>query len=376
MANHMKSAFTEQRDTVAAGADLMRQFEGVDPKVIAFFCAHQHDGSKLSAALRQRYPNAEVVGCTTSGGFTADKFAVQSVSAIALGAGVVRSAAAGLAKFEGGVEAGVNRALARMGEALRVDLRKADPKRYVGVTLVEGLKGKEEAANDALGNAAPQLSFVGGSAGDNLEFKQTRVFHNGEVSDDGAALLLLEAAVPFTVCKTCSFEPMSKAFKVTRADVPNRIVHELDGKPVAKVYAEVVGTSAEKLDSTTFMSHPMGLMINGTPWIRSPMQLLPGGALKFYCNMDQGMDVHVMRSTNLVGDTQRAMDKARAELGGQAGGLLFNCILRRLELDARQEHGPFLKAFSGMPAAGFHTYGESWLGHINQTLTALLFANP
>jgi hypothetical protein len=46
------------------------------------------------------------------------------------------------------------------------DLRAADPTRYVGIVLFDGLTGREEEANEILGNIAPMLSFVGGSAGD------------------------------------------------------------------------------------------------------------------------------------------------------------------------------------------------------------------
>jgi hypothetical protein len=48
--------------------------------------------------------------------------------------------------------------------------------------------------------------------------------------------------------------------------------------------------------------------------------------------------------------------------------------LRRLEIDAKKLDGPFYESFKNLEVAGFHTYGESWLGHVNQTLTALLFA--
>ena len=91
-------------------------------------------------------------------------------------------------------------------------------------------------------------------------------------------------------------------------------------------------------------------------------------------SIEQGMEVHLMRSTDLVQGTRRSMGEARKKLGGSVrGGLAFNCILRRLEMDAKRLHAGFLSSFEGMKVAGFHTYGESWLGHINQTLTGLWF---
>jgi hypothetical protein len=240
--------------------------------------------------------------------------------------------------------------------------------------LFEGLHMREEAANEALGNVAPLLSFVGGSAGDDLAFESTRVFHNGEVCDDGAALLLFDMAVPFVISKTCSFRPTATHWKVTRADLANRVVYELDGKPILPMYAAAVKTSPDKLDGSVFMSHPVGLMIDGQPWIRSPMRALPDGGLKFYCRIAEGMDVHLMESTDLVEDTRLSLADAEKRLGSPiAGGLAFNCILRRLQMDTSSLHGPFLELFRGKAIAGFHTYGESWLGHINQTVTALYF---
>ena len=33
---------------------------------------------------------------------------------------------------------------------------------------------------------------------------------------------------------------------------------------------------------------------------------------------------------------------------------------------------PFCEAIASFPVAGFHSYGESWLAHMNQTFIALL----
>jgi hypothetical protein len=267
---------------------------------------------------------------------------------------------------------GVKRATAELGRKLDVDLRNADPKRYVGVTLVEGMRGNEEDCNDALGNAAPLLTFVGGSAGDDGAFQRTRVFVDGIESSDGAALLLLDCAVPFVIGKTCSFTPTGTRFAVTRADAKQRIVYELDGKPAAEAYARAAGVDPQDIDVNLFMTRPLGLMIDGAPWIRSPQRVLEGGALRFYCRVEPGSSIDLMRSTDIIEDTRASVLRSAAELGRPiAGGFVFNCILRRLEMDAKGLSGAFLSCFSGLEAAGFHTYGESLLAHINQTLTTL-----
>lgn len=366
---------TDRREAGDAAHHLAEQFGAGDPRAIVFFCSHHYDGAVLSAALRKHYPAAEVIGCTTAGEFTDRERGQGGVSALALGADRVRSCAASLARFEGGVNPGIRSATDQIAAKLGFDLRDADPRRYVGLVLVEGLRGREEAANHALGMAAPALAFVGGSAGDDLEFQRTRVFCNGEASDDGAALLVLEMEVPFAIVKTCSVAPTEHEFTITRADAANRVVYEVNGRPALDAYAEAVGVSPGELGLGVFMKHPWGMLLDGEPWIRSPKQVLPDGGLHFACAVEEDMALQVMRSTDLVGETRRAFAQVERELGQPIGGaLIFNCTLRRLELDAADTHDSFLQIFSRFPMAGLHTYGESYLGHMNQTCTGLIFA--
>jgi hypothetical protein len=373
------SAHSRATSTRAAAAELVSQLDeqlaGASPTAIIVFNSPAHDPMALSAALRERYVSAQVIGCSTAGEFVERGGSVGGVSAIALPATTARTAHVAMADFSKGVEPGIRAAAKELTRLVGADLKTLDPARYVGIVLLEGLHMREEAANEALGAIAPQLVFVGGSAGDDLAFKETRVFHRGASSTDGAVLMLLDMAVPFTISKTCSFAPTKHHFTVTRADEPNRIVYELDGKPALEVYAKAAGTTPDKLDAALFMKHPVGMMLDNDPWIRSPMQALPDGGLKFYCRITEGSEVHLMKGTDLVGETREAMARAVKAVGGRASGVIaFNCILRRLELDATSAHDGFHAAFHGLPTAGFHTYGETYLGHINQTCTALVFA--
>lgn len=377
MNDGIRSIATTSPNTAAAVADLLEQLTGFEPVVISFFAAHHHDGDAIANSLKVRFPSAHVIGCTTAGEFSERGNMSGGVSALALGRAKVQRAAARIVHYDrGDVDGSIRAAVGAIARELGIDNpRAADPKKYVGIVLFDGLSGREEQVNEILGNIAPMLSFVGGSAGDALEFRSTSVFANGARTSNGVVLMLLEAAVPFTVGKTCSFAPTEHAFRVTRADVPNRVVYELDGRPVLEAYASALGLKPEQLDSNVFMSHPVGLIIDGEPWIRSPMRAVDGGGLKFYCNIAQGMKIRIMKSTDLVADSHRAIGDAQKALGAPiSGGLAFNCVLRRLEMDAKGLHDGFLESFRGMQVGGFHTYGETWLGHINQTMTAVWFA--
>lgn len=373
MSSDLRSAFTRETDPRRAADALCAQWGDVAPRVLVFFAPHTLDGAVLSAHLRARFPAAEVVGCTTAGAFTAAEHDREGTSALALGPGLVRRAAAALVDLHHGeVDRAVRAAADQLSLRLERPLRELEPERYVGVALLEGLRGHEEAVNAELGNVAPLLPFVGGSAGDDGHFARTRVYRNGDESADGAVLLVLEVARPFRILKSHHFEPTGQRLTVTRASA--RVIHELDGRPALVAYAEALGLAPQQVGPDAFSTHPLGLEVRGEHWTRSPQQVLPGGAMRFYCEVLEGTELHVLRARDLVADTRASLEAAVRALGAApAGGLYFNCILRRVELDRRGLHGEHLALLAGQQAAGFHTYGESYLGHINQTLTALLF---
>jgi hypothetical protein len=361
-------------DPEAAVEELLAELPVAHATAVVFFCSPVHDGSRIAASLHDAAGGAPVIGCTTAGEFSDVATGVHGVAALALPRSKASRAAAALATYDAGVDAGIVGAIASLEEQLGARLRDLDPERYVGIVLMDGLSNNEERVNELLGQAAPFLTFVGGSAGDDLAFERTSVFLDGAGADDGAALLVLEMEVPFAITKTCSFEPAGRSFRITRADVENRIVWELDGRPATEVYAEAVGVAPDELDSSVFMHSPLGLMIDGEPWIRSPQRIVDGG-IKFYCQILEGIDVDLMRSTDMVEATRDALHAAAQQLGGRvSGGLLFNCILRRLEMDHNGAAREFVDAVGRFPVCGFHTYGESYVGHINQTLTGVLIA--
>lgn len=372
MIGDVVSASTEAANDSQAVVDLARQLGTIDAAAILIFLDYRRDGAGIVRELRERFPSAEVIGCTTAGEFTERSYGTRGAVAVALSRRKVSQAASALATFDGGVVDGIRAATRRLGEKLGTDLRGCDPDHYVGIVLFDGMTGHEEEANDALGQVAPLLSFVGGSAGDDLRFQQTQVYGEGKTSANGAALLVLRMESRFSIVKTCSFTPRPGApFRVTKADTARRVVYELDGTPIVQAYSAALNVSAERLDARLFAQHPVGLMIDGSPWIRSPQLVLPDGGVRFACQLLEGMQVHLMDPTDLVSDTRDAFAQAERSVGGKtSGAVLFNCAYRRVDIEERGLTRPFLDLLT-FPCAGFHTYGESWLGHMNHTLVGL-----
>lgn len=365
------SAWSAKTEASAAAQELIAAIGEGSPTAIVFFAPPDMDIAALSGILWKRYGGV-VAGCTTAGELSDKVVNERGVTALALGADKVSRAAGAMVELSGDVGDAVRASVQKMGDALEIDVRRADGSRYAGIVLTDGLSGAEEEVNHALGTAAPGVLFVGGSAGDDLRFVQTIVALNGTASRRGSVLLLLEMNVPFAAIKTSSSEPTGHTVRVTRADESKRTVYEVDGKPVVPFYAAVAGVDPSQLGFEHFMRFPWGLEEGDDTWLRSPKGVSADGGLEFLCAIREGMTLTIRRQAPILAETQAAFEKAAQRCDGRVGAaLLFNCVYRRIELDQSGLHREYQNLFKSFPAAGFHTYGESLIAHINQTCTAL-----
>jgi hypothetical protein len=354
--------------TADAGAQLAAQLG--QPAVVVYFASSKHDPHALSTAVASAFPGATTFGCTTAGEIVSGAMSKGAVVAMGLGPDVVSRAEVAL--LEGVKESvdGINKAFGQWEARIGQKMLDLDPERWIGLVLVDGLSGAEERIMDRLGDLT-NVIFIGGSAGDDVAFKQTFVAAGGHVASNAAVLVLLECPNGFDVIKTQSFHATRQFLVPTKVDKAAREVIEFNGKPAVAAYAEALGVKPDALPEQ-FMAHPLGLMIGGEPFVRSP-QMVVGDAIRFFCGIDEGMKLAVLDSTSIVDDTAAALDGALKRNAGARGLLNFNCILRTLELDAKGLADDYGKVFTGIPTVGFSTYGEEYMGHINQTATMVLF---
>ena len=349
--------------------DLQGQCAGCKPRAAIFFASTRYDPAELSRQMQAAFPDACVVGCSTAGEIAGGKMMSESVAAIFLDEEIAGQAASAVVENLGdGVR--VSEAFSELGRQLSVPVASLDTGKYVGLILTDGMSGAEEALMDKIGDLTDVL-FVGGSAGDDLKFQSTQVMAGGKAYSNAAVLLILELKRGFDIVKTQSFRSTGKTLVATRVDEPLRLVAEFDHKPALEAYAQALGVPPEEA-AAQFMKHPLGLMVDGDPFVRSPQRGDDRGIL-FYCQVKQGMDLEVLDATDIVAHTRQAIE-ARKAAGQPISGMIdFQCILRTLQLRAENRCEQYCAIFDGIPTAGFSTYGEAYLGHINQTSTILVF---
>lgn len=242
--------------------------------------------------------------------------------------------------------------------------------RYVGIILIDGLSAAEEKIMDRIGNCS-DLIFIGGSAGDDLKFSATYVFANGKAYTNAAVLAILKTVKGYDIIKTQSFEVLDKKLVATKVNAEAREVIEFNHQPAVKAYAEALGIDDQEV-AGYFMTNPLALVAGDEIYVRSPQQV-KGDRLVLYCNILGGMEVSLLESTDIVKDTRSAIQEKIAGLGEIAGMINFHCVLRTLELEQKGQTEEYGNIFKDIPTIGFSTYGEEYVGHINQTSTMLVF---
>jgi hypothetical protein len=349
--------------------DLKAQCGNRAPRVVIFFASAKYNPAELSRQMQAAFPDACVAGCSTAGEIGSGKMMGESVTAMFLDADIVADAAPAIVENLR-ERVSVSDAFSKIEQHLHAALSSLDLHKYVGLVLADGLSGAEEELMEKIGDRT-DIFFVGGSAGDDLKFASTHVLLNGQAYTNAALLMVLEVRRGFDIIKTQSFLPTGKALTATKVDELQRSVIEFDHKPALDAYAQALGVAPEEA-AGLFMRHPLGLMVEGDPFVRSP-QRVEGRTIHFYCHIKEGMELQVLDATDIVADTRKAIEARKAGPEPISGVIDFQCILRTLQLRGENHCDEYGAIFAGLPTAGFSTYGEAYLGHMNQTSTMLVF---
>jgi hypothetical protein len=369
----VRKGYSNNPDTLAALDEVANRIAGNDTAGIILFASSKLDLALLGPAMAERF-DAPILACTTAGELSPLGYPDHSISAVALGG-------AGMILEPHNIPDARSFSItdaSDIGEEVRQTLDRlnkngGDEWKAFGALLIDGLSVAEESVAAHLGGAMEGIPFVGGSAGDDLGFAETFVYHDGRFRSGGAVFGAFFTTHPFVPFKTQHFVPVEEdKLVITEADPENRIVREINGLPAAEEYARFVGLAIDKLEPMTFSKYPVMLKIGGDYYVRSIQKVNDDGSLTFYCAIDEGLVLTMAKGVDLIENLQQTFDTIKRTIPEPQLVIGCECILRRLEIFEKGVQNEAAAIMNAHNVVGFHTYGEQYNGvHVNQTFTGV-----
>jgi len=356
-------------DPRAAVAELANQIRQDDAAGYLVFCSDAYDPDALAAALNDSF-QGPVVGCTTAGEI-GSHYTTDGI----VGIGFSRSdfrlhpvLIPDLTDFQLPMARQLNQELlSRLEFTIKLD-----GQMQFGLVLMDGLSIMEESIIAMVGTSLERVPVIGGSAGDNLHFRETRVFADGRFHTGAGIVTLFETRLPYHTFQLQHFEPSEQDLVITEADPSIRRVKEIDGGPAAEEYAGLLGLQAKDLTPREFSRHPLMLQIGEDWYVRSIQKANSDGSLDFFCAIEEGLPLTIARGVGLVTTLEARIDRLISEMGKIPCTLGCDCILRRLEMMEKGKTAAVEEQLARINFTGFSTFGEQYGPiHVNQTLTAV-----
>lgn len=369
---------SSQSDEWDAARELHAQVWRPDLEMVLAFISPRYDRDRLATALNALFGETPVVGCTTAGEITPFGYQEGAIAGIGFPRdefSIVAELIPDIDQFEIADGGGVLRSVLKQRNAPLGSLPGAPPGREHGsfaFLMIDGMSTREELVVSALHNVLVGVPLFGGSAGDDLKFGQTFIFHGGRFHTNAAVLVLFNTTRRFSVFRTEHFVSSGKKMVVTGADPQRRIVTEINAEPAGQEYARMVGLEGVALTPMVFASHPVVVRVGGEYHVRSIQKVNEDESLSFFCAIDEGIVLTVAEGVDIVENLRALMNRLEAEVGPPDLVLSCDCILRRLEIEQRQLTQTVSKILRDHNAVGFNAYGEQYSAmHVNQTLTGV-----
>jgi len=231
------------------------------------------------------------------------------------------------------------------------------------MVVVSGIKRDgEQVVHGLLGEFPTQVPLFGGLAGDDAKFKETFAFTNGQVTNDGAVVVVFDNdLVAVEGLATSGWVGLGAPKTVTSSE--GNVVFSIDGEPALDIYKKYLNIRDVDLPGIG-MEYPLQVMRDdGTHVLRAVVGVdADRHALVFAGAVPQNAQVRFSSSPGF-----EAVDHARrdfesfAKEGGPPPDLLvfFSCIARHAALGPMVEDE--IRAAQNIwkaPGLGFFTYGE------------------
>lgn len=242
-------------------------------------------------------------------------------------------------------------------------------KNAFALLLCDGLTGAEESIITTFYFVDNDFKIIGGSAGDNLKFKETFIFIGSKRVHSAALFFNMKNRT--SIIKENIYVPKGQRLLVSDADIVNRTVKKFNNVPASTQYAKILNVTEADLPNH-FMNNPLGKIYKDDIFIASPMKVNPDKSITFYCQLISNTFVEVLEPIDPIAQIKNTIKSTPFK---PSFVFTVHCILRSLKFkeenlwkDIDKELLSFCPNISG-----FVSYGEQFYkAHANQTMVLLL----
>jgi len=344
--------------------------------VLVFGSTKRFNEKGFTKNLQQRYPEAHIIGCTTSGEITDDGVYDDSIHITAM-------------QWERSTLRFVAKPIKNMSQSFSVGsmiAEELDQPDLKGVFILsDGLNINGSELVEGVQSVLPKIPITGGLAGDNANFTQTYLLNNDKVYDKMVIAVGIygENAV-ITSGALGGWKPYGPPRKVTRS--LKNIVYELDNKPALPLYKMYIGHYANTLPASG-LNFPFAIMSENKSItvIRTLLAVdEKDNSLTFAGNINNGATVRFLKSDHdmLVNGASEAAQQILnkdIDLNDKALAICVSCVGRKLVMaDLVSDEVFAVQRLLGSKTAitGFYSNGEICSGDDdshsllhNQTMT-------
>lgn len=372
---------TRISDAQEAANDLVRQLKQSPDSynAVIFMAAIKYDFEALSAAIKEHFPDSEVIGASTAGEIDLNGFQNDSVVLTTMSDSHTRVKGVLVengSKYPVGSKSEIEDALREAGIAM------ADPMSHRSAFAIAFINGVFNAEETILSNfysiiQNDKFALAGGTAGFTGSEAKTFVSYNGRTTQDGAAFLFVKTPCKFDIRQEDIFNPTGKTIYVTRSDTINRTIFSLNGQKAKSVYAQQLGVSESVAEGMTF-ENPFGRHINGSIHIAALAGFAADGSCSLFARVVPNSTLEMMH----IGDPEKKCDETCSQILSVIPSpkftLLMTCITRTMAFDRMGIAANIIRKYKQtFPTfCGFSCYGEQ-IGrvHCNQTLVSLVMGD-
>jgi hypothetical protein len=367
------------KDANLAVQEIGEQFSKLDNiRCIIFFASYLYNSDELASAMNQRFSGIECFGSSSGREISTEGISEHSITAFAFTSDLILDCHIEVIEHLSTCSTDdVQVHLKRFAEHYNSSLFILEPSKYFGLVFMDFNSKAEEKLFNELGDST-QVVFMGATASDYWQFKDTGVYAKGRYYKNAAVISLFKPAVKFGFEKMESVYEISTPKMVTRSDMNNKILYEIDGRPAAEVYCEATGLDYETIEkgklTPDILSHPLGIEIDGQRFLRDVFFINDvDRSLQMVCNIPEGLLTHFYKIGDIIEDTQIQLIDLRKKYNDNIGCLFtFTCSNRHQDIISTSNSSKYENMFSDITKVGFCTYGEYYTVPVNHTSTFLV----